>query len=335
MKTQRAEKRLVMPSRSLGSDGLTVSAIGVGCMGMTWAYGKADRAESIATIRRALDLGVTLFDTADIYGPFLNEELVGQALAGHRQEVILATKCGLQVPNPSVFHHDASKFSLTRNGSPQHILKSCDESLRRLRTDYIDLYQLHRVDPKVPVQESVSAMATLVEAGKVRHIGLSECTVDELSRANQVHPVSSVQSELSLWTRDVLSEILPFCQQHGIGFLAYSPLGRGFFTGRFDQAASFAKEDFRSILPRFQPEALKTNVQIVDAVKELAIKKGATAAQVALAWVLAQGENVVGIPGVSKQKHLEENLGGALIQLTKEELACLDQVPIAVGGRWF
>jgi aryl-alcohol dehydrogenase-like predicted oxidoreductase len=334
MNTQHAEKHLVMPSRGLGPDGLTVSAIGVGCMGMTWGYGKADRAESIATIHRALDLGVTLFDTADIYGPFLNEELVAEALAGHRHEAILATKCGLQVPEPSVFHHDASKFSVTRNGSPQHILKSCDESLRRLRTDYVDLYQLHRVDPNVPVEESVGAMATLVKAGKVRQIGLSECTVDELSRANQVHPISSVQSEFSLWTRDVLGEILPFCRQHGIGFLAFAPLGRGFLTGRFDQASSFAKEDFRSTLPRFQPEALKANLRIVAAVKDLAARKEATVAQVALAWVLAQGENVVAIPGVSKRNHLEENLGGALIELTEEELAWLDQVPTATGGRY-
>jgi len=303
-------------------------------MGMTWAYGKTDRSESIATIHRAFDLGVTLFDTADIYGPFVNEELLGEALAGRRPEVILATKCGLQVPDPSVFHHDASKFSLTRNGSPQHILKSCDESLRRLRTDYIDLYQLHRVDPKVPVEESIGALATLVKAGKVRHIGLSECTVDELSRGHQVHPISTVQSELSLWTRDVLMEILPFCRQHDIGFLAFSPLGRGFLTGRYDQATNFAKDDFRSVLPRFQPDALKANARIVDAVKELAATREATPAQIALAWVLAQGEQVVAIPGASKRKHLEENLGGAFVQLTEEELTWLDQVPAAVGGRY-
>jgi aryl-alcohol dehydrogenase-like predicted oxidoreductase len=199
MNTYSTEGSLGMPSRKLGPDHVVTSAIGLGCMGMTWGYGKADRAESIATIHRALDLGVTLFDTADIYGPFINEELVGEALAGYRRQVVLATKCGLQVPDASVFHHDASKFSLTRNGSPQHILQSCDESLRRLRTDYIDLYQLHRVDPKVPVEESVGALA-----GKVRHIGLSECTVDELSRAHQVYPITTVQSELSLWTRDVL-----------------------------------------------------------------------------------------------------------------------------------
>jgi aryl-alcohol dehydrogenase-like predicted oxidoreductase len=323
-----------MPSRKLGPDHLITSAIGLGCMGMTWGYGKADRTESIATIHRALDLGVTLFDTADIYGPFLNEELVGAALAGHRQEVVLATKCGLQVPDASVFHHDASKFSLTRNGSPEHILKSCDESLRRLRTDYIDLYQLHRVDPQVPIEETVGAFASLVKAGKVRHIGLSECTVDELSRAHHVHPITTVQSELSLWTRDVLLEVLPFCQQHEIGFLPFSPLGRGFLTGHFDQASSFKKEDFRSLLPRFQPEALKTNVRIVDAVKELAKRKGATPAQIALAWVLALGEDVVPIPGASKRNHLEENLGGALVQLTKEEQLWLNEIPAPVGGRY-
>jgi aryl-alcohol dehydrogenase-like predicted oxidoreductase len=334
MNTHTTEVPLGMPSRRLGRDHLVVSAIGLGCMGMTWGYGEADRFESIATIHRALDLGVTLFDTADIYGPFLNEELVGEALAGHRQKVVLATKCGLQVPDASVFHHDAGKFSLTRNGSSQHILKSCDESLRRLRTDYIDLYQLHRVDPKVPIEESVGALASLVKAGKVRHIGLSECTVDELSRAHQVHPITTVQSELSLWTRDALWEVLPFCRRNEIGFLAFSPLGRGFLTGHFPQSASFAKDDFRSLLPRFQPEALKDNVRIVDAVKDLAKQKDATPAQIALTWVLALGENVVPIPGASKRKHLEENLGGSLVQLTKEELASLDELPAPTGGRY-
>jgi aryl-alcohol dehydrogenase-like predicted oxidoreductase len=329
MNTYSTEGSLGMPSRKLGPDHVVTSAIGLGCMGMTWGYGKADRAESIATIHRALDLGVTLFDTADIYGPFINEELVGEALAGYRRQVVLATKCGLQVPDASVFHHDASKFSLTRNGSPQHILQSCDESLRRLRTDYIDLYQPHRVDPKVPVEESVGALA-----GKVRHIGLSECTVDELSRAHQVYPITTVQSELSLWTRDVLLEVLPFCQRNEIGFLAFSPLGRGFLTGHFDQASNFKKEDFRSLLPRFQPEALKDNVRIVDAVKELAKLKEATPAQIALAWVLALGENLAPIPGASKRNHLEENLRGALVQLTKEELALLNELPAPTGGRY-
>jgi aryl-alcohol dehydrogenase-like predicted oxidoreductase len=334
MNTQIKEEPLAMPSRRLGPDQLVVSAIGLGCMGMTWGYGKADRTESIATIHRALDLGVTLFDTADIYGPFLNEELVGEALAGHRQEVVLATKCGLQVPDASVFHHDASKFSLTRDGSPQHVLKSCDESLRRLRTDYIDLYQLHRVDPQVPIEETVGAFASLVKAGKVRYIGLSECTLDELSRAHQVHPITTVQSELSLWTRDVLLEILPFCQRNEIGFLPFAPLGRGFLTGQFDQVSNFKKEDFRSLLPRFQPDALKDNMRIVDAVKELAKRKEATPAQIALAWVLALGENLVPIPGASKRNHLEENLRGALVQLTKEELALLNELPAPTGGRY-
>jgi aryl-alcohol dehydrogenase-like predicted oxidoreductase len=334
MNPQINDEPLAMPSRRLGPDQLVISAIGLGCMGMTWGYGKADRTESIATIHRALDLGVTLFDTADIYGPFINEELVGEALAGHRDQVVLATKCGLQVPDASVFHHDASKFSLTRDGSPQHIVQSCDESLRRLRTDYIDLYQLHRVDPKVPVEESVGALASLVKAGKVRHIGLSECTADELSRAHKVYPITTVQSELSLWTRDVLSEILPFCQRNEIGFLAFSPLGRGFLTGHFDQASNFKKEDFRSLLPRFQPDALKDNVRIVDAVKELAKRKEATPAQIALAWVLALGENLVPIPGASKRNHLEENLRGALVQLTKEELALLNEIPAPTGGRY-
>jgi aryl-alcohol dehydrogenase-like predicted oxidoreductase len=226
----------------------------------------------------------------------------------------------------------ASKLSLTRNGSPQHILKSCDESLRRLRTDFIDLYQLHRVDPQVPIEETVGTFASLVKARKVRHIGLSECTLDELSRAHEVHRIATVQSELSLWTRDVLLEILPFCQRNEIGFLPFAPLGRGFLTGQFGQASNLKKEDFRSLLPRFQPEALPANLRIVDAVKGLAKRKDATPAQIALAWLLALGENVVPIPGASKRNHLEENLGGALVHLTKEELLSLNELPAPIGG---
>jgi aryl-alcohol dehydrogenase-like predicted oxidoreductase len=226
-------------------------------MTMTWAYGSRDRAESISTIQRALDLGVTLFDTADVYGPFTNEELVGEALHDHRDQVVLATKWGLIVPDPKEYHQDASKFSITPNGTPKHIRQACEASLRRLGTDFIDLYQLHRVDPKVPIEESIGEMAKLATEGKIRFIGLSECTVEQLDRAQQVHPITSVQSELSLWTRDPLAEVLPFCKKHRIGFLPFSPLGRGFLTGEIERATNFAKDDFRSVLPRFRSEALE------------------------------------------------------------------------------
>jgi aryl-alcohol dehydrogenase-like predicted oxidoreductase len=300
---------------------------------MTWAYGSRDRAESIATIRRAVELGVTLSDTADVYGPFTNEELVGEALEDNRYQIILATKCGLIVPDPKDYHQDASKFSITPNGRPEHVRKACEDSLRRLRTNFIDLYQLHRVDPKVPIEESVGEMAKLVSEGKVRFIGLSECTVEQLERAQRVHPITSVQSELSLWTRDPLAEVLPFCKENQIGFLPFSPLGRGFLTGDIERSTSFAKDDFRSILPRFHAEALSTNLQIVEGIKEVASRHQAAPAQVALAWVLAQGEQVVPIPGSSKRSHLEQNVEAAMIRLSREDLAELDALPAPVGSR--
>ncbi len=273
-----------------------------------------------ATIRRAVELGVTLFDTADVYGPFTNEELVGEALQDNRHQIILATKCGLIVPDPKDYHQDASKFSITPNGRPEHVRKACEDSLRRLRTNFIDLYQLHRVDPKVPIEESVGEMAKLVSEGKVRFIGLSECTVEQLERAQRVHPITSVQSELSLWTRDPLADVLPFCKEHQIGFLPFSPLGRGFLTGDIERSTSFAKDDFRSILPRFHAEALSTNLRIVEGI--------------ALAWVLAQGEQVVPIPGSSKRSHLEQNVEAAMIRLSPEDLAELDALPAPVGSRY-
>ena len=303
-------------------------------MTMTWAYGSRDRAESIATIRRAMELGVTLFDTADVYGPFTNEELVGEALQENRDRIILATKCGLIVPDPKDYHQDASKFSITPNGRPEHVRAACEDSLRRLRTDFIDLYQLHRVDPKVPIEESVGEMAKLVSEGKIRFIGLSECTVEQLERAQRVHPITSVQSELSLWTRDPLVEVLPFCKKHQVGFLPFSPLGRGFLTGDINRSTRFSKDDFRSILPRFQAEALATNLRIVDGIKEVASRHLATPAQIALAWVLAQGEQVVPIPGSSKQSHLEQNVEAAMIRLSSEDLAKLDALPAPVGSRY-
>jgi aryl-alcohol dehydrogenase-like predicted oxidoreductase len=303
-------------------------------MTMTWAYGTRDRAESIATIRRAVELGVTLFDTADVYGPFTNEELVGEALQYNRDQIILASKCGLMVPDPKDYHHDASKFSITPNGRPEHIRQACEDSLRRLRTNFIDLYQLHRVDPKVPIEERVGEMAKLVDEGKVRFIGLSECTVNQLERAQRVHPITSVQSELSLWTRDPLAQVLPFCQQHQIGFLPFSPLGRGFLTGDIEGSTRFSKDDFRSILPRFHAEALSTNLQIVEGIKAIASRHQAAPAQIALAWVLAQGEQVVPIPGSSKRSHLEENVEAAMIRLSPEDLAILDALPAPVGSRY-
>jgi aryl-alcohol dehydrogenase-like predicted oxidoreductase len=323
-----------LPKRILGPNHLSVGPIGLGCMTMTWAYGSRDRAESMATIRHAVDLDVTLFDTADIYGPFANEELVGEALQGHRHRIVLATKCGLTVPDPKEYHQDASKFSITPNGRPEHIREACEDSLRRLRTDVIDLYQLHRVDPKVPIEESVGEMARLVSEGKIRFIGLSECTVEELERAQRVHPITSVQSELSLWTRDALMEVLPFCKDHQIGFLPFSPLGRGFLTGEIERSTTFPKNDFRSILPRFRGDALSTNLRIVDGVKEVAQRHQTTPAQIALAWVLAQGEHVVPIPGSSKRSHLEQNVEAATIRLTAQDLAELDALPTPVGSRY-
>jgi aryl-alcohol dehydrogenase-like predicted oxidoreductase len=323
-----------LPKRTLGPGHLPVGAIGLGCMTMSWAYGSRDRAESIATIQRAIDLGVTLFDTADIYGPFVNEELVGEALQGRRHQVTLATKCGLMVPDPAVFHQDATKFSISANGRPEHIRNACENSLRRLRTDHIDLYQLHRVDPEVAVEESVAEMAKLATEGKIRFIGLSECTVDELERAQRVHPITSVQSELSLWTRDPLARVLPFCQEHRIGFLPFSPLGRGFLTGQIDGSTGFAKNDFRSILPRFRGDARSANLRIVDGVNGVAKRHQATPAQIALAWVLAQGEQVVPIPGSSQRSHLEQNVEAATIRLTPQDLAELNALPAPVGSRY-
>jgi aryl-alcohol dehydrogenase-like predicted oxidoreductase len=316
-----------MHTRTLGSSGLMVGAIGLGCMGMSWAYGSATQDEATAVIQRALDLGVTLLDTADAYGPFTNEILVGNAIQGRRAEVVLATKCGLVV-------EDAATYRLRRNGRPEHITAACDASLQRLRVDYIDLYQLHRVDPEVPVEESVGAMAELVAAGKVRAIGLSEVDVPTLERAMAVHPIATVQSELSLWTREPLSDVLPWCKAHNVAFLPFAPLGRGFLTGRYATADAFADGDFRTRLPRFQTEAMAANQAIVATVQEVATRVGATAAQVALAWVLAQGDQVVPIPGTKRVSYLEENAAAADVPLTPEVLALLDALPTAIGTRY-
>ncbi|MGZ6694948.1 MAG: aldo/keto reductase [Solirubrobacteraceae bacterium] len=318
-----------IPQRTLGSDGPVVGAVGLGCMGMTWAYDPADRdeAEAIATIHRALALGVTLLDTADMYGPHTNEELVGRALDGRRDEAVLATKGGLVVES-------ADPIRLRRDGRPEHIRAAIDASLRRLGVDHVDLYQLHRVDPEVPLEETWGAMAEAVTAGKALAIGLSEVGVAELERAHALHPVASVQSELSLWTRDALGEVLPWCAAHGAAFIPYSPLGRGFLTGRLDGATSFASGDFRSGLPRFTDAARAANEAIVERVRAVAGRLGAQPSQVALAWVLAQGEHVVPIPGTRRRRWLEENAAAASLRLSAADLAELDALPAPAGARY-
>lgn len=316
-----------MDQRMLGE--LQVSAVGLGCMPMSWAYNvaDADAAEVEATLHRAVELGITLLDTADVYGPFTNEEVIreGVVRAGLRDDVVIATKVGL-VPI------DATTYG--RNGSPAHIRSSCDASLARLGVDAIDLYQLHRVDPEVPIEDTWGAMAELVSAGKVRYLGLSEATVDEIAAADAVHPVSSVQSELSIWTDDnVLNGVLALTEERGIGFLAYCPLGRGFLTGALT-ADTIGEGDFRSANPRFTPEAMAANAAIVDGVRAVADRRGVTAAQVALAWVLAQGDHVVPIPGTKRRRWLEENSAAADLVLEPMDLADLAALPRSVAPRY-
>jgi aryl-alcohol dehydrogenase-like predicted oxidoreductase len=297
-------------------------------MGMSWAYDadQRDDVASVAVIHRALELGATLLDTADIYGPYTNEELVGRALEGRRDEAVLATKCGMVV-------EDIAEYRLGRDGRPEHVREAIDASLRRLRTDHVDLYQLHRVDEKVPVEETWGAMAETVQAGKARAIGLSEVGVEELERAQAIHPVASVQSELSLWTRDALAEVVPWCAAHGAAFLPFAPLGRGFLTGAL-APREFAPGDFRRNNPRFEPDAMDANRALVERVRAVAERHGATPAQVALAWVLAQGDHVVPIPGTKRRDRLEENVAAAELALSTEDLAELDALPAAVGSRY-
>jgi len=320
---------MTIPQRRLGSSGFTVGAIGLGCMGMSWAYGEPverDDEESMAVIRRALELGVTLIDTADMYGPFTNEELVGRALEGRRDEAVLATKVGNVVD-------DAENLVVRRDGRPEHVREGIDASLRRLRVDHVDLYQLHRVDPEVPVEETWGAMAETVAAGKARALGMSEATVDELARAHAIHPVASVQSELSLWTRGQLDAVLPWCEANDAAFIPFAPLGRGYLTGRLAQRG-FGTGDFRSRNPRFTADAMDANLAIVDRVQAIADRLGATAAQVALAWVLAQGEQVIPIPGTKRLRYLEENTTAARLTLGPDALAELDGLPQPVGERY-
>jgi aryl-alcohol dehydrogenase-like predicted oxidoreductase len=297
-------------------------------MGMSWAYDAAERddAESVAVIRRALDIGVTLLDTADVYGPFTNEELVGRALAGRRDEAVLATKCGFVV-------EDVAEYVLRRDGRPEHVRAAAEGSLRRLQTDVIDLYQLHRVDPDVPLEETWGAMAEQVQAGKARALGMSEVGVDELERAHAIHPVAAVQSEASLWTRDAFAEVIPWCAEHGAAFLAFAPLGRGFLTGAL-APQQFPPGDFRKNNPRFQRDAMQANVALVEGVKTIAERRGVTPAQVALAWLLAQGDHIVPIPGTKRRARLEENAAAAALTLTSDDLSELEALPEAFGARY-
>jgi aryl-alcohol dehydrogenase-like predicted oxidoreductase len=328
-----------MRTTTLGSEGPEVGVIGLGCMGMTASYDletPRDDATSIAVIHQALDLGMTLIDTADAYGPFTNEELVGRALAGgYRERAVLATKVGLVMDDlSSVAGSGTASPGAGRNGRPEHVRKSIDDSLRRLRTDHVDLYQLHRVDPEVPLEETWGTMAEAVAAGKALHIGLSEVSVAEIRRAHAVHAVTSVQSELSLWTRDVLAEVLPYCKEQSIALVPFSPLGRGFLAGRFSSFDDLPRDDFRRQLPRFQQDALHANLAIVSRVREIAERAGATPAQVALAWVLTQGRHVVPIPGTKTPKYLADNAAAADVELNQADLAELDALPAPEGTRY-
>ncbi|POX58692.1 aldo/keto reductase [Streptomyces sp. Ru62] len=320
-----------MRTTTLGPGGPEVGVIGLGCMGMSYAYDMAaarDEDTYVSVIRQALDLGVTLIDTADVYGPFTNEELVGRALSGsHRDRAVLATKVG------ALSRDEQGKPVRAENGRPEHIRRSIDESLQRLGTDHVDLYQLHRVDPHVPIEESVGALAETVAAGKARAIGLSEVDVEQIKHAQRVHPIATVQCELSLWTRDWMQEVLPYCREQGIAFLPYSPLGRGFLTGRFTSVDDLPQDDVRRRMPRFQQDALQQNLALVGRVREIAERIGATPAQVALAWVLAQGRYVIPIPGTKTPKYLLENAGAADVQLSKADLAALNALPDPQGGR--
>ncbi len=316
-----------MQTRRLGKDGPLISALGLGCMGMSEFYGATDDAESTATIHRALDLGINFLDTADMYGPHRNEELVGRAIRARRDEVVLATKFGL-VRDPS------NMMVRGINGRPEYVKQACDASLKRLGVDEIDLYYQHRIDPQVPVEETVGAMADLVRAGKVRHLGLSEAGAATLHRAYREHPIAALQTEYSLWSRDPEDEILPACRELGVTFVAYSPLGRGFLTGEIRRFEDLAEDDYRRYSPRFQGENFAKNLELVARIRDMAASKGCTPSQLALAWVLGQGEEIVPIPGTKRRKYLEENAAAVDIQLTAEDRERIREIlpPGAAAG---
>ena len=318
-----------MRQRKLGREGLEVSALGLGCMGMSEFYGSSDERESIATIHRALELGVNFLDTADMYGPFKNEELVGRAIKGRREEVVLATKFG------NMRGEDGSFLGV--NGRPEYVRRACEASLRRLGVDTIDLYYQHRVDPNTPIEETVGEMSRLVEEGKVRYLGLSEAAIETIRRAQGVHPITALQTEYSLWSRDPEDGLLDVCRELGIGFVAYSPLGRGFLTGQIKSFDDLAPDDYRRNSPRLQGENFGKNLELVSRIEQIAAKKGCTAAQLALAWVLAQSEEMVPIPGTKRRKYLEENVAALEVEITPEDLERINEVApkgVAAGTRY-